>query len=151
MCIRDRSTPAPAPAPAPSDSTAPVVTITQPAADSIVQGTITIGANVTDSSPISSVTFSVDGVGRASDSAAPYSWSWDSRTLANGTHTFGVSARDAAGNVGRTSLVVQVNNPVAGITTDRTSKGRARKVQETKSRATRIYSIDRKSSRRRLR
>lgn len=150
------STPAPAPAlapeTAPGDSTAPVVTITQPAAGSTVQGKVSAGATVSDSSAISAVTFSVDGVSRTTDNAAPFSWTWDTQTLANGTHTLSVSARDSAGNEGRASIAVQVNNPVTSSTTERTTgKGRLKKSQLSGTRTTRAYATERRTGRWRLR
>jgi fibronectin type 3 domain-containing protein len=53
----------------------------------------------------------VDGSPIGTDSSAPFSVAWDSRTSANGAHTLSASAVDLAGNVGASSPVsVTVDN-----------------------------------------
>ena len=92
------------------DTTAPAVSITSPAAGTVA-GTITLAATATDASGVAGVQFKVDGVNLgAEDLSSPYSISWDTTTVANGTHTITVEARDAVGNVGTSSLVVTVSN-----------------------------------------
>ena len=48
------------------------------------------------------------------DSIAPYSFSWNTRTVNNGTHTLSATAHDAAGNIGTSAnVIVNVNNDIA--------------------------------------
>jgi peptidoglycan/xylan/chitin deacetylase (PgdA/CDA1 family) len=92
---------------------APTVSLTAPATNATVSGTTTLSANAADTkSTISSVQFRIDGanVGTA-DTAAPYSYDWDSTSVANGTHTVTAIATNSA-NLTTTSspVTVTVNN-----------------------------------------
>jgi hypothetical protein len=73
-------------------------------------GTITLNATASDNVGVTSVEFLVDGVSRGSDTTAPYSLAFDSRTLANGSHTLIARARDAAGNSRDASVAFSVSN-----------------------------------------
>jgi glucose/arabinose dehydrogenase/PKD repeat protein len=97
---------------APTDTTPPTVSITAPAAGSTVSGTVTVTANGSDNVGVTGVQFLVDGANLgAEDGAAPYGTSWDSTTVADGSHTLLARARDAAGNVTTSSSVtVTVDN-----------------------------------------
>jgi regulation of enolase protein 1 (concanavalin A-like superfamily) len=98
------------------DSIAPVVSITSPAANSTVTGTATLSATATDNLGVAGVQFQVDGVNVGGEaSAAPYSIGWDSRSVADGTHTIRAVARDLAGNVANASVTVTVNNAPAAL------------------------------------
>ena len=81
------------------DSTPPTVSLTAPAANATVSGTVNLTANASDNVGVVGVQFLVDGspVG-TEDTTAPYSFAWDSSGAANGSHTVQASARDAAGN-----------------------------------------------------
>ena len=81
------------------DVTAPAVAITSPAAAGVVFGTTQLTASATDAVGVTSVQFLVDGanVGPAV-TAAPYAASFDTSTVANGSHSFAARATDAAGN-----------------------------------------------------
>lgn len=83
----------------PPDTTPPAVSITSPASGATVSGTTTVSASASDNVGVSGVQFFVDGspLG-AEDTAAPYSTSWDSTTVAEGSHSLTAAARDAAGN-----------------------------------------------------
>ncbi len=92
------------------DTTAPSVS----ASESGTSGTITFGATATDNVGVTKVEFTVDGVLKGTDTAAPYGLTLDSTTLTNATHTLMAKAYDAAGNVGTSSGVAfTVNNPVS--------------------------------------
>jgi hypothetical protein len=81
------------------DSTVPTVSITAPAANAAVSGTVTISASASDTVGVSKVAFLVDGVALATDTIAPYSASWNTAALlAGSSHTITVIAYDAAGN-----------------------------------------------------
>jgi glucose/arabinose dehydrogenase/PKD repeat protein len=95
-----------------SDTTPPTVSVTAPAAGSTVSGTLSVTAAAADDVGVSGVQFLLDGANvGAEDGAAPYSISWDSATVADGSHTLRARARDAAGNVSISSPVtVTVSN-----------------------------------------
>ncbi|HSD65647.1 MAG TPA: S8 family serine peptidase [Vicinamibacteria bacterium] len=99
-----------------SDVTPPVVSITAPSPGSTVGGTVTVAANASDDSGIVSlVEFFVDGTLKASDGAAPWSFSWDTLTATNGGHTLTAKAYDPSGNVGTSAgVAVTVSNPPSG-------------------------------------
>ena len=99
-----------------SDTTPPTVSITAPAAGSTVSGTVTVSASASDNSGIVSlVEFFVDGTLKASDTAAPWSFSWDTLTATNGSHTLSAKAYDPSGNVGTSAgVTVTVSNATTG-------------------------------------
>lgn len=82
----------------PGDTTPPTVNVTAPASGATVGGTVTVSASASDAVGVARVEFLVDGSVVATDSAAPYELAWDSTTVANGAHTLGARAFDAAGN-----------------------------------------------------
>jgi subtilisin family serine protease len=94
------------------DTTRPTVSITAPAAGSTISGTVTVSASASDNSgTVSRVEFLVDGALKASDTASPWSFSWDTRTSANGSHTVSARAYDPTGNVGTSAgVTVTVSN-----------------------------------------
>jgi hypothetical protein len=97
-----------------SDTTAPTASITSPSAKASVSGTVNVAANATDNVGIAKVEFYVNGALAAADTSAPYSFTWDTTAVANGSCTLLVKAYDAAGNVGQSSATtVTVNNPIA--------------------------------------
>jgi hypothetical protein len=73
---------------------------------------VTLTADAADDVGVAGVQFLVDGANLgAEDGAAPYSVSWNTTGLANGSHTLFARARDAAGNVTTSSPVtVTVDN-----------------------------------------
>jgi hypothetical protein len=95
------------------DRTAPVITLTAPAADATVANTISVTATATDAKGVTGVQFLLDGAPLGAEvTSAPYAVTWDSRTATNTTHTLTARARDAAGNVGTAAnVVVTVYNP----------------------------------------
>src|SRR5205823_12822498 len=76
-----------------------VVTITSPAADTTVGGTITARASVNPvAALLGGVQFQVDGANLGEEDASdPYSVSWDTTTTSNGFHTLTAVARNAVG------------------------------------------------------
>ena len=103
-----------------SDTTAPTTSITSPTDGSTVSGTITVAADASDDTGVSSVEFYLDGALVGSDTSSPYELSWDTTTSADGSHSLQSKAYDAAGNVGTSATVsVTVDNstdPGTGIT-----------------------------------
>ena len=100
-----------------TDTTAPVVTITAPANNATVSGTITLTATATDvDSAVSFVQFQVDGTNTGGQvTSAPYSLPLDTTTLSNGLHTLKAIAKDPAGNQGTSAPAVTITvSNVAG-------------------------------------
>jgi hypothetical protein len=96
----------------PPDTTPPAVSMTAPANGSTASGTITVSASASDNVGVAGVQFELDGSALGTEDATPpYSMSWDTTTVANGSHTLTAVARDAAGNSTTASAVtVTVSN-----------------------------------------
>jgi hypothetical protein len=97
-----------------SDTTPPTVSLTAPLTNTVVVGTTTLAANATDNVMVAGVQFLVDGqpVGSLITSA-PYSFSWNSISVANGAHAIQAMATDISGNTATSAVVnVQVQNIV---------------------------------------
>jgi hypothetical protein len=95
-----------------NDSTAPNVSISAPSAGATVNGSVSVTTSASDNIGVTKVELYVNNVLQATDSAAPYSFSWNTTSLANGSYTLSVKAYDAAGNIGSsTNVSVTVNNP----------------------------------------
>ena len=101
-----------------SDTTPGTSAIASPADGATVSGTVGIDASASDDVGVTRVDFYVDGVLKATDTAAPYTFSWDSTSVGDGPHWLYVLARDAAGNYGTTGgTMVTVNNSGSSIDT----------------------------------
>ena len=97
------------------DTTAPTVSITAPAAGATVSATVTVDAAASDNVGVTRVDFLLDDVVQASDSTAPYSWSWNTTATLDGLHLLVAKAYDAANNVGTAASVsVTVSNSTSG-------------------------------------
>ena len=104
----------------PVDTAPPSVSVENPTNNSEVSETVTISANATDNVGIEEVALLINGQPYGSvDTTSPYSFTWDSKTVSNGTNTIAVVARDTSGNE-RTSdvVVVIVNNIITPPNTD---------------------------------
>lgn len=89
----------------------PTVTIAAPTAGTTLTGVTQVQVNATDSTGVTRVEFYVDNVLRAVDyNGAPYTWSFDTTTVANGTHTLTVKAYDPAQNIGTASETFTTQN-----------------------------------------
>ncbi len=90
------------------DTTKPTVSITSPTAASTLTGTTTLQADAADEvggSGVAKVDFYVDGKPLGTVGASPYITSWNSASVANGSHDIMATATDAAGNTSAPSLV----------------------------------------------
>jgi hypothetical protein len=97
------------------DTTPPTTSITSPANGSTVSGTITVQASASDNVGVSRVELYVDGSLAGTDSTSPYSFSWNTASVPNGSHGLQTRAYDAAGNTGSSSVVnVTVSNGGGG-------------------------------------
>ncbi len=98
------------------DTTPPTVSITQPTAGSTVGGTVTIGANAADEnggSGLSKVEFYINGTLRGTDTAPPYTYTWDTSGITTGNYTLTARAYDSASPQNSTlspSVSVTVDN-----------------------------------------
>jgi chitinase len=100
------------------DTTAPTTAISSPAAGATVSGTITVSATASDNVGVSRVELLVDGTVRVTDTTSPYSFSWNTTTVANGTRSLQTRAFDAAGNSGTSAArSVTVSNTGGGTCT----------------------------------
>jgi hypothetical protein len=96
-----------------ADTTPPAVSITSPTSGATVSSIITLTATASDpDSPIAFVQFLLDGANLGPQlTSSPYSFSWNTSTVANGAHTLTAVARDPSGNQGTsTALTVTVSN-----------------------------------------
>jgi hypothetical protein len=102
------------------DTTAPTVSLSAPANNATVRGSVTFSATASDNVGVSGVQFKLDGANlSAEDTTSPYSITWNTTTATNGSHTLTATARDAAGNTTTsTSRTVTVDNsaPTVSIT-----------------------------------
>ena len=93
------------------DTTPPSISITSPAAGSTVSGTVPITASATDPIGVTSVQFGIDGTNVGIPvTTSPYSYSWNTTSVANGTHTLTATATDPAGNTAIATAPIVVNN-----------------------------------------
>jgi subtilisin family serine protease len=100
---------------APGDTTPPTTSITSPANGSTVSGTVTVQASASDAVGVTRVELYVDGSLAGTDTSSPYSFSWNTTGVANGSHGLQTRAYDAAGNVGSSTVVnVTVSNGGGG-------------------------------------
>jgi beta-lactamase superfamily II metal-dependent hydrolase len=96
------------------DVTLPVTSITAPLAGATVSGTTTVTASASDNIGVTKVEFYLDGALQSTDTTSPYSWSWNTTTATNGTHSLTSKAYDAALNTKTSTAVsVTVSNGVA--------------------------------------
>src|SRR5437867_8325988 len=109
-----------------------IVTITSPTSGSTVSGTSTVSASVTiiGSVLVAGVQFNLDGANLgAQDTSSPYSVSWNTTTVGNGSHTLTAVGRDALGlqyasdpvtvtvsNADTTPPAVSITAPASGST-----------------------------------
>ncbi len=92
------------------DTTPPTVSITAPVDGNTVSGSVNVTATAADNVGVTKVDFLVDGTLKTTVQTAPYSYSWSTTALSNGTHSVSVIAYDAAGNTSTDSASVTVQN-----------------------------------------
>ena len=95
-----------------ADTTVPSVSITSPASGSQITGSVTVSAIASDDVGVTAATLYVDGVAKSTVTAAPYNFTWNSATVADGNHTLTVAAQDAAGNVGQAAIAIVAKNAI---------------------------------------
>lgn len=93
-----------------ADTTPPTVSITAPASGATVSGSVDIQANASDDKAVSRVDFYNNSVLISSDTSSPYSATWNTAGLSNGSRTISAKAYDASGNMGVATVSVTVEN-----------------------------------------
>jgi subtilisin family serine protease len=94
-----------------SDTTPPTTSITSPAGGATLSGTASLSASASDNVGVSRVEFYAGTSLLGTATASPYSLSWNTTAVANGTYALTTKAYDAANNVGTSATVsVTVNN-----------------------------------------
>jgi chitodextrinase len=90
----------------------PTVSITSPRSGVTIKNTITVSVSAASTLAISKVELYMDSTLVGTDTASPYSFSWNTTKTSNGTHVLTAKAYDAAGTVGTSASVsVNVRNP----------------------------------------
>ena len=89
------------------DTTPPTVTLRVPAS---AAGVVSLQASATDNKRVMTTEIFIDDVRVATSTTAQVSFPWNTTATANGPHRIRAVARDAAGNVGSKTAVVQVSN-----------------------------------------
>jgi hypothetical protein len=95
-----------------SDTTAPTASVTDPLVNATVSGSVNVSANASDNIGVLGVQLKLDGLLIGNElSNPPYTSSWDTTAVPNGTHIITATARDAAGNAATSApMTVTVNN-----------------------------------------
>lgn len=96
----------------PADVTPPTVAFVSPTSGATVSGNLSISISASDNVALSSVTLNIDGVTTGTDTSAPYTFTWNTSTVANGTHPLVATAVDASGNSNSVTVSVLVSNAV---------------------------------------
>ena len=95
----------------PPDMEPPAVTLTAPAGGTTVSDSVLVSATATDNVAVIGVRFQVDGVNLGAEVLSPpYTATWNTRQVGNGTHTVRAIARDLADNSASSSVSVTVSN-----------------------------------------
>ena len=90
----------------------PSVSMASPASGATVAGLVTVSATASDPVAVLGVQFLLDGAALGAEvTTPPYSITWDSTTVSNGSHTLAARARDGAGlTTTSTPIAVTVSN-----------------------------------------
>ena len=99
----------------PADTQNPTASITSPSAGATVSGTVTVSVAAADNVGVARVELLAGTAVVATRTTAPFDFSWDTRSVPDGTHDLTARAFDAAGNQGSSAAVsVTVDNAAAG-------------------------------------
>jgi hypothetical protein len=101
----------------PPDTTKPTVSLTSPANNATVSGTVNLTATASDDTAVTRVEFYINGTLAGTDTTSTYGFSWNTTSVANGAYQLTARAYDAAGNNQTSSTVnVTVNNIIPDTT-----------------------------------
>ena len=95
------------------DATPPTGGITNPTDTSTVTGTVPVTAAGSDANGIWKVDFQVDGGAKTTTTASPFTYSWNTAGVANGSHTVTATIHDYADNTRVSTITVNVLNGAA--------------------------------------
>jgi thermitase len=93
-----------------ADTTPPTVSFASPTAGASVAGQVAVDVTANDQGGVAKVELRANGSLVGTDTSAPFGFSWNSTTVANGSTTLTATAYDAAGNSTSTQVVVGVAN-----------------------------------------
>ena len=100
-----------------SKAQGPTVAVAAPGAGAVVRGSVALAAAASDDRRVDKVEFLIDGVLVATDTTEPFSATWSSTGVGNGSHAVAVRATDDAGNVTTSaSAGISVDNTAAPTT-----------------------------------
>lgn len=105
----------------PSDFTAPSIAFASPSTGSTVKGLVSVSVNASDNVGVSKIELRANGAVVGTDITAPYGFSWDSTTVADGKATLTAYAYDAAGNYAGATATVTVENAAGSLQTETTA------------------------------
>jgi subtilisin family serine protease len=94
------------------DTIPPTIAFTYPNNGTTVSGVFTFQISASDNTGVSAVDLSVDGTSIGTTAASPYAFQWDSRLVANGSHSFSARATDLRGNISTASITLNVQNVI---------------------------------------
>jgi len=89
----------------PPDTVSPNVSAVTVPAGSTLNRTVTLTATASDAGGVAEVRFLLDGALLGSDTTSPYSFDWDTSSLADGDYVLRAEAEDTAGNIAQSSEV----------------------------------------------
>ena len=81
-----------------NDLIAPTVALTSPANNATLSGTVTISSSASDNVGVTMVEYYSDGVFLFASNVPPFSYSWNTRGIGNGSYSILAKAYDNAGN-----------------------------------------------------
>lgn len=99
-----------------SDTLAPLITITSPSEGQVLSGAVTLTATVSDEFGLKDVVFALDTTELARFTTGPFEYGLDTSGLADGAHTFYVTATDQNGNVGTVQVAFQIRSEIVSPT-----------------------------------
>jgi len=95
------------------DTTAPVATISSPTNKSTISGSISVSVQGADNIGVTRLELYLDTQLVAQSAGASATFSLNTLSYTNGTHTLQARAYDAAGNIGTASISVTIKNSIA--------------------------------------
>jgi hypothetical protein len=99
------------------DTIAPTATLTAPSTGAVLAGTTTLTATASDNVAVASVNFFYGTTLISSDTTAPYTATWNTTAVPNGTYQVKAIVSDTSGNTNSTQIaVVTVFNTASSIT-----------------------------------
>jgi chitodextrinase len=90
----------------PADTTPPTISVTAPSNGTLLSGLVTLAANATDAVAVDHVDFLVNNNVVGTDNTAPYSITWNSATIADGSITITARAVDTSNNAAVSAGVI---------------------------------------------